>query len=179
MRPVSSGGQLPSSVPFYSPSAHPGGTQAAALGTTASKDSAYLPAGYYLRDASNSRDSTISTSTLNARQMYNTPNTASFLYVDPSATPIPRLSRSPTANTASTMGGNGGMRPTTAGGGSSIYSGVLPRPVSGYREGQIYASQAYGAPQPRRGPSSSQGEVYTADSRGRPSQVLDDLLGGR
>ena len=180
MRPASSGNPLTSSgAQFYSPSAHPGGTQAAVMGTAASRDSAYLPAGYYLRDGSNSRDSTISTSTLTPRQMYNTPNTASFLYADPSAPPIPRLSRSPTANTTNTMGGNVTARPNTAGGGSSIYSGVLPRPGSGYRESQVYASTGYGAPQPRRGPSSSHGEVYTVDRRSKPSQVLDELLGGR
>jgi len=177
---VSSGNPLTSSgVQFYSPSAHPGGTQAALMGTATSRDSAYLPAGYYLRDASsNSRDSTISTSTLTPRQMYNTPNTASFLYADPSAPPIPRLSRSP-ANTATAMGGYVTARPNTAGGGSSIYSGVLPRPVSGYRDSQVYASTGYGVPQPRRGPSSSHGEVYTVDRRSKPSQVLDELLGGR
>jgi hypothetical protein len=182
MRPASSGNPLTSSsVQFYSPSAHPGGTQAAVLGTTASRDSGYLPAGFYLRDpsSSNPRDSTVSTSTLTPRQMYNTPNTASFLYADPSAPPIPRLSRTPTTQTTNTPGGNGGGggRPNTAGGGWSVYSGVLPRPTSEYREGQVSASQSYGAPQPRRGPSSNHGEVV--DRRSKPSQVLDELLGGR
>ena len=109
LRPVSNSNPLStSSVQFYSPSAHPGGTTAAALGSQSSRDSAaYLPAGYYLRDSSSANNNT---STASPRQMYNTPvPTTSFLYSDPSATPIPRLSRSPTANSASTMGGGGAV----------------------------------------------------------------------
>lgn len=171
MRPMSSGNPLSSGgVQFYSPSAHAGGTTAAASGTQSSRESAHLPPGYYLRDmtAPNS-----STATASPRQAYNTPS--SFLMSDPSAPPmpLPRLSRSTTATSNSTNGGGAVPRPSTSGGNSSMFMGAQqPRPMSsGYRDGQTYNSQ-------RRAPS-SHGDPYGGDRRSKPSQVLDELLGGR
>ena len=164
LRPVSTGANplSSSSVQFYSPSAHPGGTTAAVLGTQSSRDSAYLPAGYYLREPASNSNNTTAT----ASQMYNTPTTNStFLYSDPTATPITRLSRTPTANSTSTTG-NG--RPATA---NSSGGG---RPISGYSIGQQGYSQS------RRAPSShGESETYAGDRRNKPTQFLDDLLGGR
>ena len=157
-----------SSVQFYSPSAHPGGTAAAALGTQSSRDSAYLPAGYYLRDASSNTNN----STASPRQMYNQPtSSAAFLYSDPSAPPITRLSRTPTSNSTSTTG-----RPGTEGNyGAGYVAGG--RPISGYSiSGQGQGNAGY--TQSRRAPSSN-GETYAGDRRSKPTQVLDDLLGGR
>ena len=181
LRPVSNVNPLgTSTVQFYSPSAHPGGTVAAALGTQSSRDSTYLPPGYYLRDTSAPNNSV--TSTASPRQMYNAPAAStSFLYADPSTPPIPRLSRSPTSNSISTLvtrpatgsvagGQYGAGYPGGVGGGGGP-GGSNPRPVSGYTTGQGYS-------QPRR-TASSNGEANAGDRRSKPSQALDDLLGGR
>jgi hypothetical protein len=191
LRPVSNAHSLNgSSVQFYSPSAHPGGASAAALATQSSRDSAaYLPAGYYLRDSSSANNNA---STASPRQMYNTPApTTSFLYSDPSAPPIPRLSRPQTGNSASTMtasGGGGTTRPATANtagsgfGGGYNNGGGNSRPISANSIGQGGYSGGQGYPQARRAPSSSNGETFNAypgDRRSKPTQALDDLLGGR
>jgi len=172
LRPVSTGTNpiSASSVQFYSPSAHPGGTTAAGIGTQSSRDSTHLPAGYYLRDAA-----TVNNSPASPRQMYNTPNSSNspFLYAEPGAPPITRLSRTTTSNSNSTNGngnGNGNARPTNSAAGSAYGGGG--RPISGY------SSTQQGYSQVRRAPSSN-GETYAGDRRSKPSQVLDDLLGGR
>jgi hypothetical protein len=147
-------------VQFYSPSAHPVGV-ASGLGTQAgSRDSGYLPAGYYLREPSapnNMRDPS-------PRQMYAAPtqNTTSFLYTDPSAPPVPRLTRSPTGNSTNTVGSN--TRPSTGG-------GMPPSNGGGY----AYTSQTYNS-QARRAPSSYGGDPAGGDRRSKPSQVLDEML---
>jgi hypothetical protein len=175
LRPVSTGTNPLSSsgVQFYSPSAHPGGATAAALGTQSSRDSGYLPAGFYLREASTVNNSTA--------QMYNASNAtnSAFLYSDSSTPPITRLSRTTTSNSNITNGigngngnGNGNARPTTSAPGSAYGGGG--RPISGYSSSQ-QGQQGYS--QPRRAPSSN-GETYAGDRRSKPSQVLEDLLGG-
>jgi hypothetical protein len=89
--------------------------------------------------------------------MYTAPQQSSFLYSDPNAPPMPRLSRSPATNTV-----GGTARPSTG--------GASPPGGGGYG----YGGQGYDAP--RR---SSQGaDLAGGDRRSRPSQVLDDLLGG-
>ena len=193
LRPVSNGNPLSAStVQFYSPSAHPGGTAAAATLTTQSRDStAYLPAGYYLRDSTSANNNPSAPS---PRQMYDTPApTTSFLYSDPSAPPIPRLSRSPPGNNASAMAGGssssgGTTRPATANAPGSAYGGGYnnggsnSRPISGYSSGQGGYSGGQGYPQTRRATSSHSGETFTGyagDRRSKPTQALDDLLGGR
>ena len=172
MRPMSSGNPLSSGgVQFYSPSAHPGGTTAAALGSQSSRESAHLPPGYYLRDMTASNPSN---ATASPRQAYTSPS--SFLMSDPSAPPmpLPRLSRPTTATSNSTNGGGAVPRPSTSGSNPSMYTGAQqPRPMSsGYRDAQTYNPQA------RRAPS-SHGDPYGGDRRSKPSQVLDELLGGR
>jgi hypothetical protein len=174
MRPVSTAGdpRNTSSVQFYSPSAHPGGTTAAALGTApGDRNSAYLPAGYYLRDASSGNTSTAvsSTTATSPRQNYATPPASSYLLTDPTA-PIPRLSRSGTQTSLSTAGGLG-VRPVTAAPAAGYYGPTPTRPVS-----TGYPSPGLGS---RRGVASSQGDsTYAGDRRSKPSQVLDELLGG-
>jgi len=165
LRPTSSANLLSSSnIQFYSPSAYPGSTAAMALGTQpGSRDSGYLPAGYYLREPStaNNQDSS-------PKQMYIAPTQSapSYLYSEPSATPIPHLSRSPISNTVAPPGGNG--RPSTGGGSPPSRGGN-----GGGYSGQTSNTQA-------RGPTSSRGRDAMGENRGsRPSQVLDELLGGR
>lgn len=159
IRPGSSVNPLnSSSVQFYSPSAHPGGTAAAALGTQSNdRNSAYLPAGYYLRDTSSSTAPSTATS---PRQGLATPTSSSFLLTEPTA-PIPRLTRSTTGNSLSTVGTGRNPREGS----------VTGRPVS-----TIYQSQGY--VQPRR-PVTVAHDPTAGDRRSKPSQVLDDLLGGR
>jgi len=151
-------------VQFFSPSAHPGGTAAVALGTQA-RESAYLPAGYYLRDASTNNSST-SIGQQSPKQPWAAPTTPassqSFLLADlPPVPNIPGSRKSVASSVAAST--NGGER---------IYDA---RPVSGNGNGQY--------PSHRRGPSGSTGDIYyggTADRRAsRPSQALDELLGGR
>jgi hypothetical protein len=159
-RPVSSGNVLNTqSMQFYSPSAHPGATTAAAIATQPIQhDTGYLPAGYYLRD---------STASASPRQQYSTPS-PTFL-ADSSAPPIPRLSRTSSGNTIATMLST---RPQTAGG-SLGYGGVNARPSSSR---EATPNQAY--TQPRR--TTSRDELtFAGDRRSKPSQVLDELLGGR
>jgi len=165
IRPTSSANLLSSSnAQFYSPSAYPGSTAAMALGTQpGSRDSGYLPAGYYLREPStpNNRDPP-------PKQMYIAPtqNATSYLYSDPSATPVPYLSRSPISNAPGPSGGNG--RPSTGGGSPPSRGGD-----GGGYTGQTYNTQA-------RGPMSSRGRDAMVENRGsKPSQVLDELLGRR
>ena len=135
-----------------------------ALGTQpGSRDSGYLPAGYYLREPStpNNRDPP-------PKQMYIAPtqNATSYLYSDPSATPVPYLSRSPISNAPGPSGGNG--RPSTGGGSPPSRGGD-----GGGYTGQTYNTQA-------RGPMSSRGRDAMVENRGsKPSQVLDELLGRR
>ena len=165
IRPTSSANLLSSSnAQFYSPSAYPGSTAAMALGTQpGSRDSGYLPAGYYLREPStpNNRDPP-------PKQMYIAPtqNATSYLYSDPSATPVPYLSRSPISNPLGPSGGNG--RPSTSGG----------SPLSRGGDGGGYTGQTYNTQ--ARGPMSSRGRDAMVENRGsKPSQVLDELLGRR
>jgi hypothetical protein len=144
-----------SSIQFYSPSAHPGATTAAALGTQpADRNSNYLPAGYYLRDSPVPSPTNLTSS---PRQTYGTPTSPSFLLSDLGA-PIPRLSRSPTA--ASSVISN--PRPMTT------YA-----PSSSARPLSTYTTQQGGTIPPRR-PLTE----YAPDRRTKPSQALDDLLGG-
>lgn len=168
MRPPSNGHTLSgANLPYFSPSAHPGGTPATALGTASSRDS-YLAPGYYPRDSS----ANISTSSSQTpRQNYNTPSNNSFLLSDPSSAPIARLSRTPTSNSATTLAGT---RPTTSsagGSGGSIYGGNTSRPISAYRDVPGYS-------QARRAPS-NYSDGYVPDRRSKPSQALEELLGGR
>jgi hypothetical protein len=164
-RPTSSATVLSSAnVQFYSPSAHPGGTVAAALGTQpGSRDSGYLPAGYYLREPStpNNRDTS-------PRQIYAAPpqSPTSFFYSDPSTPPAPRLSRPPTSNSVGATGGTG--RPSTAASGNGYGGGN----VGGYG----YNGQTYHTPA-RRGSSSYRRDSTTGDRRSKPSQVLEEMLG--
>jgi hypothetical protein len=124
-----------------------------ALGSQpAARDSGYLPAGYYLREPATS-----STSGPSPTKMHTAPQQSSFLYSDPSVPPVPRLSRLPPANTAS-----GNARPSTG--------GASP-PVGG---GYGYGGQGYDA----RRRSSQGADLAGGDRRTKPSQVLDDLLGG-
>jgi hypothetical protein len=165
MRPPSNGHALSAAnVQFYSPSAYPGGTPAAALGTASSRDS-YLPPGRYMRDSSSTN---VSTSSAQSRQNLNTPSTNPFLLSDPSSAPIARLSRTPTSNSVNTMAGT---RPATSSAGGSIYGGSSSRPISAYKDVQGYS-------QARRAPS-NYSDGYTPDRRSKPSQALDELLGGR
>jgi hypothetical protein len=144
-------------VQFYSPSAHPGST--GAMGTQGNRNSEYMPSGYYLREPTNStnmRDPS-------PRQMYAAPaqNNSSFLYTDPTAPPVPRLTRTPTGNST----GAPGTRPSTGGGSNGNGGGSFPP------GGQVYNSQA------RRAPS-SYGDPAGGDRRSKPSQVLDEMLRG-
>lgn len=146
-----------SSSMFYSPSAHPGGMTAAALGTQASdRNSAYLPAGYYLRDGNQ---------TTSPRQGINTPSSPSLLMGDNSA-PMTRLSRSTTGASLSTspmsrQQGSLNGRPA-----SSVYQSVSTR-----GEGQGYVQQ--------RRPVTIHDASVADNRKSKPSQVLDELLGGR
>jgi hypothetical protein len=160
-RPMSSGNPLTQSMQFYSPSAYPGGTAAAAIGTQpGQRDSSYLPAGYYLRDA------TISAS---PRQIYSTPS-SSFL-ADSSAPPMPRLTRTSSGNTIATMLS---ARPQTAGG-TSVY-GIAARPSSSR---DATPNQAFTQPPLPRPVSNREEATFAGDRRSKPTQFLDDLLGGR
>ena len=163
LRPNSSINPLANSnVQYYSPSAHPNGTATATLGTQGSRNSECLPAGYYLREPSapnNMRDPS-------PRQMYAapTPNTTSFLYTDPSAPPVPRLTRSPTANSTGTLGTT--TRPSTGGG------------SNGNGGGYAYTGQSYNSQTRARVPTGYGGDPAGGDRRSKPSQVLDEMLRG-
>ena len=165
LRPNSSVNPLANSnVQFYSPSAYPNGTTTTTLGTqsTSSRNSEYLPAGYYLREPSapnNMRDPS-------PRQMYAAPmpNTTSFLYTDPSAPPVPRLTRSPTANSTGSLGTT--TRPSTGGG------------SNGNGGGYTYTGQSYNPQARARVATNYGGDPAGGDRRSRPSQVLDEMLRG-
>jgi len=87
------------------------------------------------------------------------------------------------------MGGGGGSsggttRPATGSAAGSVYGGGYnnggsnSRPISG--QGGYSGGQGYS--QARRAPSSNNGETspaYAGDRRSKPTQALDDLLGGR
>lgn len=158
---------IPSNVQFYSPSAHPGGTTAAALGTqSADRNSTYLPPGYYLRDASSPANGSSVATPTSPRQMYASPASSTLLLPDQIGSQLPRANRS----SASVVSINGG-RPTSVAG--SVYGAAPPRPMS-----TGYPPSPGSYPQPRRA-GTSYAETSPGDRRSKPSQVLDDLLGGR
>jgi hypothetical protein len=160
-RPMSSGNPLTQSMQFYSPSAHPGGTTAAAIATQpGQRDSSYLPAGYYLRDA---------TTSASPRQIYSSPS-SSFL-ADSSAPPMPRLTRTSSGNTIATMLST---RPQTAGATSGY--GIGARPSSSR---DATPNQGFTQPPLPRPISNLEEATFAGDRRSKPTQFLDDLLGGR
>jgi hypothetical protein len=149
-RPLSTADPIiPSNGQYYSPSAHPGGTAAAALGTqSAERNSSYLPAGYYLRDASSPANGSSATPT-SPRQ-------------DQITGQLPRANRS----SVSVVSINGGRT-------GSVYGVPPARPLS-----TGYPPSPSSFPQPRR-TQTSHTDASAGDRRSKPSQVLDDLLGGR
>lgn len=165
-RPLSTADPItPSSVQFYSPSAHSGGTAAAALGTQpADRSSSYLPAGYYLRDASSPANVSSATPT-SPRQMYATPAASSLLLPDQITGQLPRANRS----SVSVVSMNGGRTGSVSG---SVYGAPPARPLS-----TGYPPSPGSYPQPRR-TQTSHTDASAGDRRSKPSQVLDDLLGG-
>jgi hypothetical protein len=147
MRPLSS--IIPQTAQFYSPSAHPGGTAAAAVGSSPeARNSTYLPAGFYLRDSNTSP----------SPRQPNTPTASTFLS-EPS-TPMKRLSRTSSGNTIANMLST---QPTGRATGA-------PQPSSGGTVNPTTASQS------RTVQSRTEG-TFPGDRRSKPSQFLDELLG--
>jgi len=165
-RPVSSVDPvIPSNVQFYSPSAHPGGSTAAALGTQAAdRSSAYLPAGYYLRDASPAANG--SATPTSPRQTSSTPASSTLLLPDQVTAQLARANRS----SVSVVSGNAGRAASVS---ASVYGGPPTRPLS-----TNYPPSPGNHPPPRR-TGTSYTEAPAGDRRSKPSQLLDDLLGGR
>jgi hypothetical protein len=165
-RPPSTAGNPLAGNLFYSPSAHPGATTAAAIGTQSSdRNSAYLPAGYYLRESGPATGNAVTS----ARTGYNSSNSSS-MFIGESSAPIPRLTRSTTGTSASTLGnGNNGRNQ------ASVQGSVSGRPMTMY---QSTSGVSQGYVQTRR-PVSIAHDPMAGDRKSKPSQVLDELLGGR